>query len=399
MNILLLTSSFPNKKNEISGLFVKDQVDIINKLSPETKITVLTPGPSFENTNLKIVNFKYFPFKKFEQIGVKSILDLTKNNKLYYIVILFYTFAMFKKAYHLLKKEQFDLIYSHWFVPQGLISYILSKIFKIDYKITIHSTGVSLLSKYGKIGNLFSKNILRNSAGVSVTSKNVLETVNSVLSKKEMSNLNISIFPMGIFSEKFEITPTESKFKKFKGYKNILFLGRLSEKKGINKLINAFNTFSSDKKVNLIIAGDGPLINELEKLINYYNLQDCVFLIGKVSDIEKIELINICEILVVPSIRSENDFEGMPVVIIEGLYFSKIVVASEETNCQEVINHKENGFIYSSNEQLGLLNCLNEVEELNEDEINRVKLSAKATSRNFDTFGSFNNYKNFLNIN
>ena len=43
MNILLLTSSFPNKKNEISGLFVKDQVDIINKLSPETKITVLTP--------------------------------------------------------------------------------------------------------------------------------------------------------------------------------------------------------------------------------------------------------------------------------------------------------------------------------------------------------------------
>jgi len=399
MNILLLTSSFPNKKNEISGLFVKDQVDIINKLSPETNITVLTPGPSFENTKARIVNFNYFPFKKFEQIGVSSLLDLTKKSKFYYVVIFFYSFVMFKRAYRLLKKEQFDLIYSHWFVPQGLVSYILSKIFKVDYKITIHSTGVSLLSKYGKIGNFLSKNILRNSTGVSVTSKIVLETLNAVLSKKEISNLNISIFPMGIFSDKFEITPKEFKFENFKSSKNILFLGRLSEKKGIKVLINAFKTFSSGNDIKLIIAGDGPLMNEMRKLINYYNLQDRVFFIGKVSDSEKIELFNICEILIVPSIRSKNDFEGMPVVIIEGLYFNKIVVASEETNCQEVISHRDNGFIYSNNEELGLLNCLYEIEKLNEDEIHNIKLSAKDSSRTFDTLGSFNNYKIFLNLN
>ena len=398
MNILLLTSSFPNKKNEISGLFVKDQVDIIKKLSPKTKITVLTPGPSFENNNIKIVNFNYFPFKKFEQIGVNSLLDLTKKSKFYYIVIFFYTFAMFKNAYSLLKKEQFDLIYSHWFVPQGLVSYIIAKIFKIDYKITIHATGVSLLSKYGKIGKFLTRNILRNSSGVSVTSKNILETITSVLSKEEISNLNISLFPMGIFSDKFEIISKEPKFKKLKSSNNILFLGRLSEKKGLKVLINAFNTFSSKNEVNLIIAGEGPLEDELKKLIKQYKLQDRVFLIGKVSDLEKIELMKFCKVLVVPSIRSKNDFEGMPVVIIEGLYFSKIVIASEATNCQEVIRHKNNGFIYSSNEERGLLNCLNEVENLNVDEIYEMKLSAKASSKNYDTLGSFNNYKKFLNI-
>ena len=62
--------------------------------------------------------------------------------------------------------------------------------------------------------------------------------------------------------------------------------------------------------------------------------------------LEKYELLHRTDLLVVPSIESKDgDIEGLPVVILEGLYCKAIVVASQYTNAQEIIEDSKDGFI------------------------------------------------------
>ena len=91
MKILINTSSFPNVKNNISGIFILDQINNLVKFYDELSFVVCTPGPTkkniLKNKKIKIYNFRYFFSKKYEKIGIKSLTDLISESKFNYIII------------------------------------------------------------------------------------------------------------------------------------------------------------------------------------------------------------------------------------------------------------------------------------------------------------------------
>ena len=72
----------------------------------------------------------------------------------------------------------------------------------------------------------------------------------------------------------------------------ILSVGRLDALKRLDKLIEAFTYLPSD--IKCLIAGNGPLKEELEKLIEKLNLKEKVSILGFVSDEELIKLYANC---------------------------------------------------------------------------------------------------------
>ena len=53
--------------------------------------------------------------------------------------------------------------------------------------------------------------------------------------------------------------------------------------------------------------------------------------------------------IIIPSIKLRSgDTEGLPVVLLEALYFGKITISSNESNSGEIITNEKNGFIYDS---------------------------------------------------
>lgn len=106
--------------------------------------------------------------------------------------------------------------------------------------------------------------------------------------------------------------------------KYIFTAGRLVEQKQQSILIEAFEGVSKlYEDIDLIIAGEGVLRSELEKLIEKKQLTDRVKLIGSVDNLG--DYYNGCEFFVLPS-----KFEGSPLVLFEAASFGKISVVFEE---------------------------------------------------------------------
>lgn len=71
--------------------------------------------------------------------------------------------------------------------------------------------------------------------------------------------------------------------------KQFIACGRFVEAKGFDLLVESFKEFSKkDLEWALVLVGDGPLKEDIEKLIKKYNLEDRIFLTGYVEDIKKV---------------------------------------------------------------------------------------------------------------
>lgn len=402
MKILINTSSFPNTINPVSGNFILDQINNLSKIYNDVHFIICTPGPTIESVKKysKVYNFRYF-FKKYENIGIKSFSDLIKESKLNFIVIFFFSVIQLLKMILIIKKEKPDLVYSHWFTPQGLIAYLVSKLFGIPYKITIHSTDLKIFSHYfGQPGLSISRRVLKSSSGITVTSSTIFDTVKNVLNEDEIKKLNIVNFPMGIDSNSLDVINQDlniiNKLNKEKKY--ILYVGRLVEKKGVELLIKSFHDLSKKHDFDLIIAGYGNLEEKLKKEVKLLGIDSRVIFTGRVNKTEKKALFNKSEILVVPSSKASSDLvsEGMPVTILEGLYFGKIVVASNLTNCEDVISDGVNGFVFKSNNSASITKVIDKVIQLESKEKSKISTNALKSSKLYDSKGSSKIYYDFL---
>lgn len=112
-----------------------------------------------------------------------------------------------------------------------------------------------------------------------------------------------------------------------------LYIGRLSEEKGVRPLLKAFNRPDAPP---LRIIGDGPLRHLLNDLVNPH-----IRHLGYLSR-EKIgEYIADCRGIIIPSVC----LEGFPLTIQEGFSLKIPVILSKEVAASEVIEEGKNGFL------------------------------------------------------
>lgn len=112
--------------------------------------------------------------------------------------------------------------------------------------------------------------------------------------------------------------------------------GRLAYQKGFDLLIKAAEQLK-DRPFTFLIAGQGKLKQYLENLINQYNLQDSVKLIGFLEN--ALPFLNSVDIVVQPS-----RYEGMPNTVLEAMALGKPVLAAEVNGVRELIQNGINGF-------------------------------------------------------
>ena len=97
---------------------------------------------------------------------------------------------------------------------------------------------------------------------------------------------------------------------------NILFLTRIEKYKGIYEAIDAFRILKGQyENVNLIIAGDGSELNNVQKYVKENNLKDVKFT-GYVTGRKKHEVYKSASCYLLPSYS-----EGMPLSLIEAFAY------------------------------------------------------------------------------
>lgn len=116
-------------------------------------------------------------------------------------------------------------------------------------------------------------------------------------------------------------------------------VGRLIERKGQYDLLSAFrDVHKSHPDTELLLVGDGPEYDGLERRAVELGLEDVVHLAGLRDDVP--QLLQAMDLFVFPS-----HFEGLPGALIEAMAAELPIVATEIPGNDELVTHKETGLL------------------------------------------------------
>lgn len=127
----------------------------------------------------------------------------------------------------------------------------------------------------------------------------------------------------------------------------ILAVGRLVEKKGFPFLLQAAAILAGRSlQFELVVAGDGPQRDELERLAGGLGLRERVVFAGALSQEELAHVYRRADVLCVPSIvAADGDRDGLPNVILEAMAYGVPVVGSNLPGIAEAVVSDETGLL------------------------------------------------------
>lgn len=172
---------------------------------------------------------------------------------------------------------------------------------------------------------------------------------------------------------------------------NITIVSRLVSHKNIKKIIRAISDLN-DPLIYLNIIGDGPELNQLQKISLESNNKDNIIFHGKLNrnDINHIFLKSDIYI-------QASNYEGLPHSLLEAMSYGIPVLCTPVGECKEILGNEDRGYILdlpvSKNnikskiiEITGEKNIANKKGERGKDFINE----------NYNLTNSFNLYKNLF---
>lgn len=121
---------------------------------------------------------------------------------------------------------------------------------------------------------------------------------------------------------------------------NILFMGRLGERKGTYDLIEAFKyVVDNHPDAQLLLGGDGEL-DKVRQILRDNNIEEKVKVLGWVGGEQKIELFRRSDIYALPSYN-----EGLPGSILEAMAAGSPIVSTTVGGIPEAVLDGQNGYL------------------------------------------------------
>jgi len=272
-----------------------------------------------------------------ERMGIKVFFLPQKKGTDYF---------SFLKVAKILRKERVDVIHTHNTQPlvDGTLGALLSGR-RITIVHTDHARDFPDKRRY-----MFSEWLMSKFAykvvGVSDHTSQNLINYEKISPKKIVTIMN------GIDGSKYDITIDKSKKKQELAITNsgpIIGLGvRLTVQKGIIYLLKAMPAIIENfPNIILIIAGEGPLEDELKRESVELGIEKNVLFVGPRLDIP--ELLKLFDVYVLPSV-----WEGLPMVLLEAMAAGCPVIATNVGGVSTAIEHRENGSMIEPQDSKGL---------------------------------------------
>ena len=343
--LIIVASTFPRWKNDTDPPFV---FELAKRLVGDFNVSVLAPsfpGSLAEETmeGVKVYRFRYF-LKSLEILaGSEGILPTLKKNKLFSLLIPFFILAELIALLKLIKKDRPDIIHAHWILPQGFVTALAHKITGVPFVVTTH--GGDIYGLQGSFASALKSFALKNAKTVTVVSKDIQDTIKHKFGK----NIHTDIVPMGVDSILFHPDKKNSQLKEKYGITGpfLLFVGRLTEKKGVKYLIKAMPAILKDfPESKLLIVGTGEQKQDLLQLTRELNVADNIIFHGAVPNSELPDYFATADIFIGPSVTAAGgDTEGFGLTFVEAGMSGCFVIGTDVGGIGDIIEDGKTGFL------------------------------------------------------
>ena len=294
MKVLLISNMYP-KKGSYSGIFIKHQVETIEKLGMEViKAVKTTRNP-----------LGYFPF-------------------------------IFQSIYKILFSD-YDIIHAHYVPHSALIPAMLKWIKKKPLIVTFHGDDARIFPFKNRINRMLTMFVVNRSdkiIAVSNEMKGILESLG-------VQSHRIAVIYMGVATRVFHPIGKNKTRKDLELPVDkyiLLYVGRLHEIKGIRHIYECAEHMPN---VLFVMVGDGVLRTDVK---------NCIF-VGEKKHEEIPLWMSASDILVLPSYS-----EGLPTVVMEALSCGTPAIVTDVGGCPEVVRDGETGFVVPVGDVNALMN-------------------------------------------
>jgi glycosyltransferase involved in cell wall biosynthesis len=166
-------------------------------------------------------------------------------------------------------------------------------------------------------------------------------------------------------------------FKYDNDYRNIVFSGRLIERKGLIDLIEAVDILIKEgQSIKLHIYGEGILEKVIKNKIQKLNLENQIILYGQQNNIPyRLADADMC---CFPS----HSNEGLMSSVLEGMYYNGLVITTTNNGSESVIKDKVSGFFVEPKDIQSLAEKIKEVLGLGNASKTKIKKKCKKINRN-----------------
>ncbi|MBW1816712.1 MAG: glycosyltransferase [Deltaproteobacteria bacterium] len=332
IKVCVLTSSFPRWEGDYAGHFI---YDLLRKVSEQGGVDTTVVAPQGEKPvtherfgGLKIRAFQYMWPRKLERLayggGMPHNLRSSFMAKCQLPLFVWRLFALgFREA------GQCDVIHANW-ILSGLVGVMLKMVLHRPLILTVHGSDVNALPQ-SALANILARATFKKFDKIIAVSRGL----EKAMLELGVHRKKIVFLPNGVDVESF--TPSNQPASK----NNILWIGRMTEEKGLAYMIEAMVEIVDKKPdVKLILVGSGGLEGRLRRMTVRLGLGTHVSFEGKRPHYEIPNYLRRARLLVLPSLS-----EGLPVAMLEALSCGIPVVGSRIGGISEVIKDGETGFL------------------------------------------------------
>lgn len=280
-----------------------------------------------------------------------------------------------------------------WYLVTALLEYIvLLPFYDIVHIHTGLRTSINRKIIFAKIGKVFRKKIIIHfhpSTEKHLFDKHFKYRIGElfsyadlliVLSPQWIRWIN-QAFPDNHFKMKVLLNPCPIAHRDFsKKMNHILFAGTLNERKGYNRLLEAFSQICErHQDWKLIFAGNGAIDKAKELQKKFKIPSDQVEYLGWISNGEKEKTFQEASIYCLPSWG-----EGFPMGVLDAMAYGIAVVTTPVGGINDVMSNGINGLIYDTYDINELANCLEKLINSKEYREQLVKEADKLVYNEFN---------------
>jgi glycosyltransferase involved in cell wall biosynthesis len=330
--ILMLSSTYPRWKNDHEPNFVHE---LSKRIAQYHNVYVISPREKDANVyeeldEVHVYRHRYAPNTASTLIANGGMGANVKRNLWKWCLLPTFILSQVLLTYRVARKIRPDIIHAHWIIPQGIVAICVKALIKNSPPLIITSHGGDLYTFNSKIFKKIKQYILSRTDTLAVVSpamKDYLNNGPTIVDK-------IRVLPMGVDTDE-QFTPRPAIIR---GKDQVLFVGRLVEKKGLEHLLTAMpGILTHHSTATLLIIGDGPYRDALQQITKDLAITKHVKFLGGLPNQDLIRYYRESSVFVAPFVTAHSgDREGLGLVIIEALSCNCPIVVSKNESLREI---------------------------------------------------------------
>jgi glycosyltransferase involved in cell wall biosynthesis len=237
-----------------------------------------------------------------------------------------------------LASRKYDLLHSHWILPQGFTGVLSAGILNVPHVTTIH--GSDLFALQGGLLKWFKRFTLHQADAVTVNSSVTEHAAREVADRITC----LRRIPMGVSKAdtvaSSAITEIRQRFRSDAG-PLLVFVGRVVEEKGVEDLIRSVELLKSRLSgVSALVVGEGQDRIKFEALAEKLRISERVNFTGWVNNDRIPTYLAAADIFVGPS-----KFESQGLTFIEAMMARVPVIAARTGGIVDSVIHEKTGLL------------------------------------------------------